>query len=71
MNVKEFKIPNGGTDFVSGELFPDSEVPSKLFFVLVFTDSKLGKQTTNLFHFWRKFMLTKDINTIENHEGSV
>ena len=71
LNVKEFKIPNGGKEFVSGELFPDSEVPSKLFFVLVFTDSKQGKQATNPFHFWRKFTLLKNVSTLENHEGSV
>lgn len=71
MNVKEFKIASGGQEFVSGELFPDSEVPSKLFFVLVFTESKQGKQTKNPFHFWRKFKMTVNLNTIQNHEGSV
>jgi hypothetical protein len=71
LNVKEFKIPTGGSTFVSGELFPDSEVPSKLFFVLVFNESKLGKQTTNPFHFWRKFLLVKNVNTIENLTGSI
>jgi hypothetical protein len=71
LNVKEFKIPSAGQEFVSGELFPDSEVPSKLFFVLVFTDSKQGKQTTNPFHFWRKFTSTVNLNTIENHQGAI
>jgi hypothetical protein len=71
MNVKEFKIPNGGSEFVSGELFPDSEVPSKLFFVLIFTESKLGKQTTNPFNFWRKFTLTTNLDTIENMTSSI
>jgi hypothetical protein len=71
MTVKEFHIPNGGANFTSGELFPDNEVPSKLFFVFVFRESMQGKQTTNPFHFWRKFILTKNVNTIENLTGDI
>jgi hypothetical protein len=71
MNVKEFHIPNGGKEFNTSELFPDSEVPSKLFFVLVFTNSKTGKVTKNPYHFWRKFKLQKELDTIENMQGSI
>ena len=71
MNVKELKFPIGSNSFVSSELFPDSEVPSKIFFVCVFNKSKQGQQTKNPYNFWRKFMLKKNLDTAENLSGAI
>jgi hypothetical protein len=71
MNIKELHFPNGSFSFNSADLFPDSEVPSKIFFVCVFNDSKNGKQTKNPYNFWRKFKLVKNLDTAENLSGAL
>jgi hypothetical protein len=65
--AKEITVPVFNQDFVTGNLFPDSEIPCKLHFVLVSTISKNGDQKTNPFQFYRKYKITKeDNNTTSN-----
>ena len=57
--VKEITVPVLSREFTTGNLFPDSEIPTKLHFVLVDTDAKCGDQTKNPFNFPRKFVIKK------------
>jgi hypothetical protein len=58
--AKEINIPVLSREFITGNLFPDSEIPCKLHFVIVHSNSKCGDQTTNPFTFLRKFTIKKD-----------
>lgn len=55
--AKEITVPVFSREFVTGNLFPDSEIPCKLHFVLVETNAKCGDQTKNPFNFPRKFFI--------------
>ena len=57
--VKEITVPVLSREFTTGNLFPDSEIPCKLHFVLVDTNAKCGNQTKNPFNFPRKFVIKK------------
>jgi hypothetical protein len=74
--AKELTVPVLNSDFITGNLFPDSEIPCKLHFALVNTLSKNGDMRTNPFQFYRKYQFPKKDSTqllanraheIENH----
>lgn len=58
--VKEISVPVLSRNFVTGNLFPDSEIPCKLHFVLVDTNARHGNQSKNPFQFPRKFTIKKE-----------
>jgi hypothetical protein len=62
--AKEITVPVLSREFVTGNLFPDSEIPCKLHFVLVDTNSLCGDQKKNPFQFHRKFKIKKDENEL-------
>ena len=47
--AKEITVPVLSREFVTGNLFPDSEIPCKLHFVLVDTNYLCGDQKKNHF----------------------
>jgi len=62
--AKEITVPVLSREFVTGNLFPDSEIPCKLHFVLVDTNALCGDQTKNPFQFPQKFKIKKDKNEL-------
>jgi hypothetical protein len=64
LKVTDLKVDWNGVEFLSGPLFPDSTVPCKVYFVLVYTDAKNGSQTKNPYQFTRKYTLTKAVNRL-------
>lgn len=58
--VKPINVPFHNQNFVSGNLFPDSEAPDKILFALVHTNSFNGDMTKNPFQFPRKYEISKD-----------
>ena len=65
--VKEISVPVLSRNFVTGNLFPDSEIPCKLHFVLVDTNAKHGNQSKNPFQFHRKFTIKKEETDISSN----
>jgi len=62
--AKEITVPVLSREFVTGNLFPDSEIPCKLHFVLVDTNALCGDQKKNPFQFHRKFKIKKEENEL-------
>ena len=57
--VKPITVPASNQEFMTGNLFPDSENPCKLHFVLVKTSARTGDYKQNPFGFYRKWKVTK------------
>ena len=57
--VKAITVPPFNQEFLTGNLFPDSETPFRLHFALVKSEAKNGSYKTNPFGFYRKWTITK------------
>ena len=57
--VKPITVPAQNQEFMTGNLFPDSENPMKLHFVLVKTSARTGDYSLNPFGFYRKWLVVK------------
>jgi hypothetical protein len=59
--IKAISIPASNQEFLTGNLFPDSENPMKIHFVLVQTKARTGDYNLNPFGFYRKWTVTKSV----------
>ncbi len=61
ITVKAISIPASNQEFLTGNLFPDSENPMKIHFVLVKTKARTGDYDSNPFGFYRKWTVAKAV----------
>ena len=59
--VKPITVPASNQEFMTGNLFPDSENPCKLHFVMVKTSARTGDYNQNPFGFYRKWKVIKSV----------
>ena len=59
--IKAISIPASNQEFLTGNLFPDSENPMKIHFVLVKTKARTGDYDFNPFGFYRKWTVIKSV----------
>jgi hypothetical protein len=63
--VKTIAVPKGKQDFLSENLFPDNENPSRIFFMFVESDAMLGSYLKSPFAFKRAWTVESSDSLIE------
>ena len=60
--VKAITVPPFNQEFLTGNLFPDSETPFRIHFFLVKSEAKNGSYKTNPFGFYRKWKIPASVS---------